>query len=453
MLARIAQHQALGQSATDYAIPKGLTLRDEIARYFRIGQALFAELTASPKPSAAVTVSFVEKLLTMVFEFTDVRRVGQRTVDERCYAITLEALNGRVPVVVVPPSDDLDRPSDCLATNGRRLSAASALQDWLNSQEGALWGLAANGAHLRLVRDNASLTRPAYVEADLQRVFEGENFADFTTLWLVLHASRFGTAGAPPSDCALERWREAGQKEGVAARDKLRGGVEEALLSLGNGFLTHAENSALRERLETGALSLNAFFGQLLRLVYRLIFLLAAEDRNLLHPPGASAAARKLYADGYSLGALRDRAVRRSAWDRHYDRWEGLLITFEALARGESRLGLPALDGLFARGTIPDLEAARLSNRSLMETIYRLAWLKDESALAPVNWRDMETEELGSVYESLLELGPQLKDDGRTFAFAEGGEAKGHARKTTGSYYTPDSLVQVLLGWTRCSIA
>ena len=68
----------------------------------------------------------------------------------------------------------------------------------------------------------------------------------------------------------------------------------------------------------------------------------------------------------------------------------------------------------------------------------------------------METEELGSVYESLLELTPRLTDDGRGFAFAEGGEAKGHARKTTGSYYTPDSLVQALLDSARstpCSTA
>jgi hypothetical protein len=173
--------------------------------------------------------------------------------------------------------------------------------------------------------------------------------------------------------------------------------------------------------------------------------LLAAEDRNLLHPPGTAARARKLYAEGYSVGALRDRAVRRAAWDRHHDRWEGLLITFAGLARGEPRLGLPALDGLFAPGTIPDLETVMLANRSLMEAVYRLAWLKEDAGLAPVNWRDMETEELGSVYESLLELTPRLIDDGRGFAFAEGGEAQGHARKTTGSYYTPDSLVQALL--------
>src|SRR6267154_1392291 len=80
-----------------------------------------------------------------------------------------------------------------------------------------------------------------------------------------------------------------------------------------------------------------------------------------------------------------------------------------------------------------------------MEAIYRLAWLKEPSGLVPVNWRDMETEELGSVYESLLELTPRLINDGRGFDFAEGGEAKGHARKTSGSYYTPDGLVQTLL--------
>jgi hypothetical protein len=295
------------------------------------------------------------------------------------------------------------------------------------------------------VRNNASLTRPAYIEANLRAIFEEANFADFTALWLLVHASRFGQPATLPSDCSLERWREAGQKEGIAARDRLRDGVEAALLSLGNGILSNTGNSALRERLASGALPLLEFFGQLLRLVYRLIFLFAAEDRDLLHPPGAPAAARKLYADGYSVRALRGRALRRSAWDGHHDQWEGLLTTFAALARGEKRLGLPALDGLFAPGTLADFDNTKLANRSLMEAAYRLAWLKDDAALMPVNWRDLKTEELGSVYESLLELTPQLSGDGRRLVFAEGREAKGHARKTTGSYYTPDSLVQALL--------
>lgn len=445
MLARIARHEAESQKEADYLIPKGLTLRDEIARYFRIGQAMFLALAASETPSANATVAFVEELLRDVFGFTDIGRVGTRAIGERQFAVTLEALGGRVPVVVVPPTDDLDHPSSRLAIDGRRRSAASALQDWLNATPDAVWGLCTNGFRLRLGRDNASLTRPAYVEADLRRMFEADGFADFAALWLLIHATRFGSAGALPTDCVLERWRDAGQKEGRRALDKLSVSVEAALLALGSGFVAHPDNTALRENLRAGALPLQDFFGELLRLVYRLIFLLAAEDRDLLHPPGADPAARALYAKGYAAGVLREAAVRRSAWDRHHDRWEGLLVTFAALARGEPRLALPALGGLFAPDATPALDAARLANRALMEAIFRLAWLRDDAGLAPVNWRDMETEELGSVYESLLELTPRLTDDGRGFAFAEGGEAKGHARKTTGSYYTPDSLVQALL--------
>lgn len=446
MLARIADRQAGEQADSGYRIPKGLTLRDEVARYYRIAQALFADFAATNTPSTNATIAFVETLLRDVFGFTDIRRVGTRTLDDRLYAVTLEALEGRVPVVVVPPQDALDRASDHLPTDGRRRSAATALQDWLNASPDALWGLCCNGERLRLMRDNHSLTRPAYIEADLRQMLEAEAFADFTALWLLVHASRFGAAGTPPTDCALERWRDAGSREGVAARERLRDGVEAALLALGGGFLSHPANGELRRRVQAGELPLPDYFHQLLRLVYRLIFLLVAEDRGLLHPPEASAAARRLYAEGYSLSALRRRAVRRAAWDNHHDQWEGLRIVFAALARGEKRLGLPALGGLFDPGMMPDLEAASLSNRALMEAIRHLAWLREDSGLVPVNWRDMETEELGSVYEGLLELTPRLAEDGRGFAFAEEAlEKRGNARKTTGSYYTPDALVQALL--------
>ncbi len=444
MLARIAARAAGNQTEADYAVPKGLTLRDEIARYFRIGAALFKDFAASSTPSVGAAVSLMDGLLSQVLGFTD--------VEARCHdgqPVTIEAKKGRVPVVIVPPSDDLDRASAYLSAShgtevGRRRSAASSLQDWLNQSDQALWGFCTNGDQLRLMRDNASLTRPAFVEVNLREIFESENFADFAAVWQLFHATRFGAPGTPVTDCALERWREAGASEGLVARDRLRDGVETALLAFGNGFLAHPENSSLRKRVTSGELPLPDFFGQLLRLIYRLIFLLVAEDRGLLHPPDASPSAAKLYAEGYSLSTLRERAVRRTAWDQHYDRWEGLLITFAGLAQGQAKLALPALGGLFDN-VIPDLESARLSNRALMEAVYRLAWLKDDASLVPVNWRDMETEELGSVYESLLELTPILVDEGRGISFAEGDETKGNQRKTTGSYYTPDSLVQTLL--------
>src|SRR3954454_4709943 len=110
MLVRIAEQKAGGQAESDYSIPKGLTLRDEIARYFRIGQALFTDLRASAMPTTVATTRFVEVLLRDVFGFDDIGPIGTRTLDERLYLVTLEARGRRVPVVVVPPSDDLDAP-------------------------------------------------------------------------------------------------------------------------------------------------------------------------------------------------------------------------------------------------------------------------------------------------------------------------------------------------------
>jgi hypothetical protein len=60
---RLAAREATAQSDGDYGVPKGLTLRDEIARYFRIGAALFKDFAASPTPSVAAAISFMEGLL------------------------------------------------------------------------------------------------------------------------------------------------------------------------------------------------------------------------------------------------------------------------------------------------------------------------------------------------------------------------------------------------------
>ena len=103
----------------------------------------------------------------------------------------------------------------------------------------------------------------------------------------------------------------------------------------------------------------------------------------------------------------------RRSMDRHHDRYEGMKVVFRALEIGEEALALPALGGLFDTEQLPHLGSARIRNRAFMEAIYRLSWLTDRSSMVRVNWRAMETEELGSVYESLLELQPQLAEDGR----------------------------------------
>lgn len=435
MIAAIDRREAPEQDESAYGVRKGLSIRDEISLAFRVGQAHFAGFAKAGSPSPAATSNFIQGFLRETLGFLDLTSGSA--------PVALTAGNGRVPVVVVPPADSLDRKSVSLSQERSR-SAALVLQDHLNAEDDALWGIATNGVTLRLMRDNASLTRPAFIEVNLGQIFETEDIASFAIFWLLFHRTRFGNAGAPGTDCALERWRDAGAKAGEVARDRLAAQVEQALKDLGSGFL--AANPALREKLLSHEIPLTTWFNELLRLVYRLIFLMVAEDRELLHTPNADADARRLFAEGYGLAMLRGQSARRAAWDRHFDRYEGLKIIFGALGHGEPRLGLPALGGLFAPGQLATLESAKLSNRAFLSAIFRLGWLSDGAGMAPVNWRAMETEELGSVYESLLELQPQLAEDGRALVFAsDSTEKKGNQRKTTGSYYTPDSLVQALL--------
>jgi len=434
MVSRIDRSEAPEQSEQDYGVRRGLTIREEISTAFRVGQSHYDAFSKIESPSVEATRRFVLGFLKETFGFDDL---------EPQAGIVSFLAGDRVPVIVVPPEEALDRRSPTLSTDRSR-SPSFTLQDTLNDEDDVLWGVATNGLHLRLMRDNASLTRPAFIEADLDQIFINEDAASFAALWLLLHRSRFGARGTPATDCALERWREAGAREGEAARDRLAGQVQLALKVLGSGFLK--ANPALREKLGSGNLPLTDWFNELLRLVYRLIFLMVAEDRNLLHPPDAKTGARKLYADGYGLAHLRTQAARAATWDRHHDRYEGLKIVFRGLAAGQPALALPALGGLFGVGMLPHLEDARIRNRAFMEAVYRLSWLTDRAGMVPVNWRAMETEELGSVYESLLELQPQLSDDGRELLFAsEAAEQMGNQRKTTSSYYTSDSLVEALL--------
>jgi hypothetical protein len=160
-------------------------------------------------------------------------------------------------------------------------------------------------------------------------------YADFVALWLLIHESRFGASDALPSDCPLERWRDAGREAGAKARDRLGVGVEAALKELGSGFIEHPANGALRDAIERGTLTSQALYEELLRLVYRLIFLFTTEDRGHLHDPNAGDAAKALYADGYSVARLRNHAARRVARDANHDLYEGLKIVFRSLWRGE----------------------------------------------------------------------------------------------------------------------
>jgi SAM-dependent methyltransferase len=453
-LAKVAATQAALQTDADYGVRAGFNLREEIGFAWRSAQSLWRQFDqARQQPGGdawGISQRFAMELLRQCFAFQLTQHSNPMVVAERNYPVPFSALDAHVPVVVSPhdESKPLDVPHDRLGDNSgeriRRRSAFGLLQESLNAMPGALWGVATNGLQLRIARDNASLTRPSWVQVDLERMFTEDRYADFSVLWLLLHATRFGVLGSASNDCALEQWRNACREQGVRARETLRGGVEAALLALGQGFVSHPANTALRDALAAGRLSPQDYLRELLRLVYRQIFLLTVEEREILHRSDANPQAVALYAEGYSLRRLRERAVRRSAHDRHGDLWQALKQVWLGLAVGESLLALPPLGGLFESTQCPTLDACKLENRHLLNALFHLAWLRPEAnaPLTRVNWRDMGPEELGSIYESLLELVPMLSNEHRQFGFHTGAATRGNARKTTGSYYTHDSLVQ-----------
>ncbi|MDZ5447527.1 DNA methyltransferase [Micromonospora sp. 4G57] len=369
---------------------------------------------------------------------------GGITVDEKAFPVThrFEA----VPMHLLGWGTDLDR-----RTAGMRGAAAAAphslMQQLLNRSDKHLWGVVSNGQRLRLLRDSTSLVGSAYLEFDLEAIFEGDLFPDFVLLYRVAHASRLAVrdAAGGPSSCLLEQWRAYGAKQGERALEQLRDGVEAALEILGTGFLDHPDNAGLRERIEV-SLSLEDYKRSLLRLVYRLLFWLVAEDRDALLDPAAGPEARRRYDTYFSARRLRELALRRRH-SGHGDLWESVRLVFDILGKesGQPSLALPGIGGLYEPGPLDTpIAEASLSNTALLRAVEALAVLPGRKGAGRqrVDFQHLGAEELGSVYESLLELRPRWDAAARRF-HAE--RLAGNERKTTGSYYTPSSLVECLL--------
>ena len=452
-LEKAALGSAQWQTEADYGTPKGLKLKDDYSRAFQIACAQWkhfaAQLERTDVNAAELTHTFAQELLRDVFGYTNLQPCTGITLGERQYPVSL--LAGSVPVVVAPHTLALHEPDRRFAITGsgsRKKSAFMLTQELLNANSDHLWGIVCNGKTLRLLRDAATLTRPSFLEIDLADLLGGQRYAEFANVWRLLHASR---SAGNPTECVWEKWRAAGQEEGTRVRDGLRLGVTDALLILGEGFVQHPDTDALRSALHSGELSKDAYFQQLLRLIYRLIFVFSVEERGLLHSKGDSKeglAARRAYAEGYAVARLRDLCLKRRARNRFDDHWQALRIVFKGLSEGETRLALPALGGLFATSQCPALDAASLDNAHLLAAMQNLRWASHKGVLAPVDYRNMGPEELGSVYESLLELVPEIDLPARKFGFVgltSEGSTVGNARKLSGSYYTPDSLVQELI--------
>lgn len=360
---------------------------------------------------------------------------------------------GPAPIHLVGANVDLDRRTPGVA-GAARVSPHGLVQDLLNRSDERLWGFVSNGLRPRILRDNVALTRQAYVEFDLQAMMDGEVYSDFVVLWLLAHESR--VEAAAPELCWLERWSTEARTQGARALDNLRDSVEAAIKELGSGFLAQPDNGALRAALRDGHLRPVDYYRQLLRIVYRLLFLLVAEQRDLLLLPSLDGpdvtaadverrtAARAAFNAYYSINRIRTLAERRRG-TRHGDRWQQVQLLVRLLgATGSDELALPALGSyLFSASATPDLNDSRLPNTALLAAVRALSGRDDDRAGYRwlFDYANLGVEELGSVYQSLLELHPEVDLGANAFTLTTGGKE----RRATGSHYTPPAVLKRVL--------
>jgi hypothetical protein len=459
------QDSCTDKDGAAFQLPAGWSVLNEIGKSFSIARASWYHFTAS---GHANIKPWAHTLLKDVLGYqlgecpAEGIPAGRRAADDdqppRRYPITYIAgpeASCVIPVLVVPATQDLDKSMDF--GHGMKQAPARLMQQFLNESGRFLWALVTNGTTLRLMRDNPALSRPCYLEADLDTMLSTADAVSFDTMWRLMHSSRavLRTQGEP-TECLWEDWRKELEEQGSRARDGLRDSVERALCALGTGFL-HGKgtgNDELRAALRGGRINANDFYQELMRTVYRLIFLSVTEERDLIHAHDRRlTTAARAYDAAYSLSRLVDRALNPDDDERFHDLWEAQRIVFKALASNEPQrdLALPALGGLFAEDQCPHLNECVLPNKYFLLALRHLRWFRADrtAAFARVDYRYMGAEELGSVYESLLELTPVLSPELTNF-YLQGGcedpnKARGNARKSTGSYYTPTCLVEQVL--------
>lgn len=394
---------------------------------------------------------------------------------------TAHASDMAPPVLhLIAPAQHLDERAGS-GTGFKAKSPHDMVQTFLNVGTEP-WALLSNGVFLRLLRTYHHTFTKGYVQFDLETIFETRNYADFRALYRMAHASRFSEkaseresgkageregeeteereGGRASGECPLEWFYQDALATGIKVGENLREQVRQAIETLGNGFLDGDLLRRLTGQAVTGneqsAGSLTQqFYAEILHIIYRILFLLFAEQRGLL--PHADAPLAELYRREYSITALRGRAegaLPREGYGatRLVDLWEGLKVTFRMVSAGAPELGVFGYDGmLFAEGQTPLIGERALENGALLRAIRALTLVEREGTLQRISYADLGVEELGSIYESLLDFTPRVTAiaevvvDRDVPAYTFILDPRGQERKTTGSYYTHPSLVQQLL--------
>jgi hypothetical protein len=293
----------------------------------------------------------------------------------------------------------------------------------------AAWCLCFNARQLRLVDARRSYSR-RFLEFDLDAAIDDDRTG--AVLWGLLRADAFAPDEGGQS--LLEEVLDRSAEHAAGVCRALRHGVLEALAHLLRGMVA----GATRGRRAARPALLAEAFGESLTLVYRILFLLFAEARGLVpvwHP---------IYRDSYTIESLRALVERNG---RHRGVWDALLAISRLVHAGcrAGDLQVTAFNGrLFSPARTPIAETVAIDDEAAGRALLALSTRPARGAgRARITYRDLGVEQLGSVYETVLDYQPEVneRDTARGVELRAGG---GH-RKATGTFYTPLPVTEYLV--------
>jgi hypothetical protein len=303
------------------------------------------------------------------------------------------------------------------------------------------WGILTNGARWRLYYQGARSVSEHFFEIDLAHILgvEGHDGGLFAlddtqrrhalrVFYLMFRRTAFvGTASDPRT------FHQRALDEGRFYEERVAGNLSSLVFdtvfpAIIRAIAAAAPAAPLQEVREASLI-----------LLYRLLFILYAEDRDLL-PVGD-----RRY-DDYGLrdkvrGSVGDRKTRNDVFSDTAARyWANIDDLCRAIDQGDSSIGLPPYNGgLFDRDRTPLLTKVRLSDAVMADVIDALSFERNAGERRYINYRDLSVQQLGSIYERLLEH-EVVRQDG-----AINIRPNIFARKASGSYYTPDDLVALII--------
>ncbi|CAN5227266.1 hypothetical protein BH24ACT17_BH24ACT17_07620 [soil metagenome] len=347
--------------------------------------------------------------------------------------LTDESLKGSA--FAVADAKYWERPLDASLKGGSRDAFSNKNPSYQVSfymqHAGTEWGILTNGRLWRLYHRDTAHKLDRFYEVDLPALVESGSAEDFLYFFAFFRRAAFEDYPLGVGALLKESTDYA-----RSVGDSLKVQVYAALRHLAQGFLDHPRNG-----LSSEPATLREIYDSSLIVLYRLLFILYAESRDLL-PVHESTD----YRDSYSLHAIKRDVGQnlergRALLPTSATLWPRLVALFGIIAEGSPPLKVATFDGgLFDAERHPFLESHAVGDGHLQRAIDRLARVDGQF----VDYRDLAERHLGTIYEGLLEYHlealAERKEGWTVDLLNDRGE-----RKATGSYYTPDYVVKYIV--------